>query len=458
MTASQAFADWALSLTLDDVPASAQRTACRHLLDGLGVAIAASRLDAVRPVVDTALRSASPQEATVIGYGTRVPSPAAALANGALVHALDFDDTHADALVHTTAAVLPATFAVAEETGATGAGTLAAAVAAYEVVTRLGSAVRHGFHGRGFHATSVCGVFAAALSASKLYGLTRARTVDALGIAGSLASGSLEFLATGAATKQLHPGFSGMNGILAARLAAAGAGGPETIFEGEHGLFRSFLSADVDARTLTAGLGERWETERITIKPYPVCQLSQPALDALAGLGPIEAAEIDEITFDVPPESVAIVCEPASAKLRPRTPYEGKFSLPYSAASLVADGTLTVDSFAPSKLKREDVLALAARVRHRALAFDGAPADAPGIVEVRLRDGRRLAGDVKHGRGTPEDPLSEEELAAKFIANCGGPSEDALALAASLLGLDSQDEIGPVLRATTAFRASEGVR
>jgi 2-methylcitrate dehydratase PrpD len=435
VTAAETFADWALKLRLEDVPSEVRHAAKRHLLDGVGCAIAAARTDAA-PYATALLDDAG--EATVIGTEVRASTNLAALANGILTHALDFDDTHALALVHSTAAVMPAAFAVGESTQANGAQALAAAIAGYEVVNRLGAAVTHGFHARGFHATSVCGVFASALIASRLMGLDPNQTVSALGIAGSTAAGSLEFLNTGSATKQLHPGLAAMNGILAARLAHAGAEGPNTIFEGEHGLYRSYLNTQVDPQALTDGLGDRWETTRITIKPYPACQLSHASLDALRAAGVTKTLDIDRITFEIPHGVSSIV----SGKPEPRTPYEGKFSLEYCAAAMLIDGDLTIGSFEPESLIRDDVKRVAARVAWSDRSFDGAPAEAPGICEVRLRDGTLLRGEVAKSRGGPDAPLSDEELLAKFHAN-GGTEKQADAM----LSLDAQPSITKALRA-----------
>jgi 2-methylcitrate dehydratase PrpD len=429
VTAAEVFADWALSLRLDDAPAATRHAAKRHLLDGIGCALAGEAPHA------TALAVGEP-EATVLGTDRRAPAPLVALANGALVHALDYDDTHAAALVHATAAVLPTAFAIGEQVGADGAVVLTAAIAGYEVVTRLGMPVAHGFHARGFHATSVCGVFASALIASKLMGLDARATTNALGIAGSVAAGSLEFLNTGSPTKQLHPGLAAMNGITAARLAAAGAEGPATIFEGPHGLYRSYLGHDVDAATLTDALGGRWETTRITIKPYPCCQLSHASLDALRAAGSFEPHDVDQIVFEVPHGVSAIVGD----KRAPRTSYEGKFSLEYCAATLLCDGDLTVSSFEPDKLARADVLAFAARIAWNDRAFVGPPADAPGICELRLRDGTLLRGEVAKSRGGPDLPLSDDEVLAKFLANGG---QDVLADA--IMRLEEQPSITEVL-------------
>jgi 2-methylcitrate dehydratase PrpD len=417
--AATAFAGWALALRIDDVPSDVIHHATRHVLDGLGCAHAAAHSGEVSYAVEVARSLGGPSEATIIGTGDRLGAAAAAFANGALIHALDFDDTHTEALVHATAAVLPAALAVGEEVDASGAATLSAIIAGYEIVARLGSVVRHGFHARGFHATSVCGVFASALIAAKLYGLSVEQTVNALGIAGSQAAGLLEFLATGSATKQLHPGFAAQSGIIAARLAAAGATGPVSIFEGEHGLFRAYLGVEVHVPSLIGSLGAQWETTRISIKPYPACQLSHASLDALATLLPLDTGAIDSIVFDVPTDSVPIVCEPQDIKRVPRTAYEGKFSLPYSAASLAVDGTLTVASFEPTALARPDVLALAQRIAYRAVDIDRAPAEAPGRAEVRLHDGSKLVGSVEVSHGGPARPMSDDELIAKFVANAG---------------------------------------
>jgi 2-methylcitrate dehydratase PrpD len=459
VTATSALVEWALGLELASVPEPVRRAACLHLLDGVGVAVAAARTDAAAFVVEAAGRWGAPEEATVIGYGRRLPAPMAALANGALVHALDYDDTHAEALVHATAAVLPATFAVGEEMGSLARDVLAASIAAYEVVIRLGAAVRHGFHERGFHATSVCGVFAAALAAARLMRLGVPQAVNALGIAGSQASGSLEFLETGSSTKQLHPGLAGMSGVIAARLAAAGADGPATILEGRYGLYSSFAGREVDPAAITDGLGSRWETARITVKPYPACQLSHASLDALAGVRPsiTDLAAIEQITFDLPTETIPIVCEPAETKRRPRTPYEGKFSLPYCAAALLTDGELGIGSFEPERMARPGLVGLAARVAYREREFDGAPADAPGMVEVRLRDGRVLRCDAAHHRGGPDAPLGEEEVLGKFASNCGGSSPASQAVAAAVLDLASAPALSPILEATASLRVPQEV-
>ena len=423
MAASGKLAGWALGLRLADIPRPVRDAVGRHVMDALGCGLAARRTGLALPSLSVAAALGGPEEATVIGGG-RLASPNAALANGVLMHALDFDDTHAEALVHVTTAVLPAALAVAEERDAGGEEFLLALVAGMEVAIRLGLAVRHGFHSHGFHASGVCGAFASTLAAARLMSLDEKTTENALGIAGSFASGSLEFLADGTSTKQIHPGWAAHGGILAARLAAAGATGPATILEGGNGLFRSYTGQTVDAERITGTLGRTWETGRITIKPYPACQLSHASLDALRETG-VRADEVESVTLLVPADSVPIVCEPAATKLVPRTAYEAKFSLQWCAATLLVDGRLGIDSFEPGRLARPEVLDLATRIAYLSDDTGLAAAAAGGKAEVRLRNGSTRNGEVSVSRGGPERPLTLDQLMEKFRLNAAGYEEVA---------------------------------
>jgi 2-methylcitrate dehydratase PrpD len=427
MTVASDLAAWALGLRSEDVPDEVVVAARRHLLDGLGTAVAAARRNAAEPALSVAAGLGGPPEATLLGRGVRISAPAAALATGTLVHALDFDDTHAGGLVHATAVVLPAVLAVGEEVGATGDEALVAAVAGFEAVCRIAGSAPHAFHQRGLHATLACGVFSSALVAARLMRLDLPTTVNALGIAGSSAGGLLEFLATGSSTKQLHPGLASHAGILAARLAAAGADGPDSVLEGERGLYAALADGHADPALVTADLGVRWETTRIGIKPYPACQLMHAALDAgLVALdgATLDAGSVSTVTVEVHPDSAGIVCEPD--KVVPRTAYDAKFSLPWSLAALLVDGGVGVDTYAPESLGRPEVAELATRVRIVEVPASRVAADAPGRVEVALSDGRRLEGSVdRSGQGG----------AAKLAVNVGG-EQAATELTAAVDTLD----------------------
>ena len=420
MTIAGDLANWAISLESGDLPPEVTHAAQRHLLDGVGNAIAALRNGVVAPAVDVADLLGGPPEATRFGAARRIGAPAAAMANGTLVHGLDFDDTHAGGLVHATAVVLPAAFAVGEQVSASGTDVLAAAVVGYESVCRIAAASPHGFHSRGLHATAIAGVFSSALVTARLLKADHKTSTNALGIAGSSAGGLLEFLRTGASTKQLHAGSASMNGIIAARLAIAGATGPSTVFEGPSGIYAALSARESDPASITRDLGTRWETTQITIKPYPSCQLMHVTLDA--AVAALDGARIDpssivEIVADVHPDSADIVCEPAEVKINPRTAYDAKFSLPWSTAALLIDGCVGIDSYSASSIARPEVAALAARVRTKVVATNSVAADAPGRVTMLLADGRELVGRVARSFGGPGAPLSDEVLMDKFLLN-----------------------------------------
>jgi 2-methylcitrate dehydratase PrpD len=456
MTTAEQLAGWVTSLKLDDVPAAPRHAACRHLLDGFGTALAARRGGIVAPAVAVASGLGGPAEATVIGSRERISAPAAAFASGALVHGLDFDDTHAGGLVHATAVVLPAALAVGEQLGASGADVLTAAVAGFETVCRIAMASPHGFHARGLHATQVAGVFSAAAVTGRLLGLGDAALAQAFGIAGSSAGGLMEFLSTGSSTKQLHPGAASMNGILAARLAAAGASGPVSVLEGPYGIYATLSDRPADPALVTAGLGESWEVCAVTIKPYPSCQLMHVCLDATAAARaaqPFDARDVVEVIAEVHPDSARVVCEPAATKVRPRTSYDAKFSLPWSVAALLLDGGLGVDSYSAESIARPEVAELAARVRTRITGDSRVAADASGRVEVRLRNGRVVEGAVARSLGGPLSPMSDDALLEKFLRNASD-SPSARELARRVLALGDEPDLSAVLELSA--RVTEG--
>ena len=424
MTLSERFVDW--SIGLHSVPPEVRRAAKWHVLDAIGTGLAAARLGVVDFAVAEAMRYGTPAESSILGYETRHPAPMAALANGTLIHGLDFDDTHAAAILHGSAAVLPATLAISETVDADLDTAVDAFVVGLEMAIRVAAAATRKFHARGFHATSVVGIFGAALAASRLLGLDAAVTVNALGIAGSQASGSLEFLYTGSLTKPLHPGWAGSAAVMAARMAARGATGPATILEGGWGLYRSYADTTVEPDEVTATLGKEWETTRMTVKPYPVCQYSHATLDTLALLpDDLDPSRIARIDIGLPQDSLAVVAEPREARLRPRTTHEAKFSVQWNVATLLIDGHLSIDHFRDEQLAREDVRDLAATVFVHRRPFDGPLAEAPGDVRITLQGGETITRNVSCSSASPDRPRDEGALLDKFASNAAVWVEDA---------------------------------
>ena len=445
MTLGEQLAAFGADLRFDAIPSSVVDSVKLRALDVLGIALAASTHE-VGPPLRAGLESwAGRGECTVIGAKFTAAVPLAVLANGTLAHGLDFDDTHAASVTHASAVVLPTVLAVGEADGLDGRALIVAAVAGYEAIARIGMAAPGAFHARGWHASSVCGAFAAALAAGVCERLEPARLTAALGIAGSFASGVMEFLEDGSWVKRLHPGWAGQAGATAAALAGAGFSGPATILEGRFGLYRTFIDGPPDRRPFDT-LGTTWETLAIGFKPYPCCHYLHAFLDcalALREAHGITTGDIQSIECLVPPSGVPIVCEPRPAKLRPRTPYDAQFSLPFSVAAAFVDGRVDLDTYAAERLGDERVLALAERVACRAHRDPAMPPGFPGGVSVHLRDGRRVEAHEPDGRGGPARPLPERAVVDKFRRNASRALPDArvAALERAVLGLDALPDV-----------------
>jgi 2-methylcitrate dehydratase PrpD len=387
----------------------------------------------------------------VLGSATGVSPAAAALANGMLCHGLDFDDTHADSICHVGVVVSPAALAVAEATNASGTELLVALVAGSEIVTRVGAAAAPGYMVRGFHPTSVCGVFGATVAAARLRGLTPAEIASALGIAGSMSSGLFAYLGDGSATKPVHAGWAAHGGIVAAGLAAAGAEGPGVVFEDRFGFFAAYYGSDASAlETQIADLGARWETDRIAFKPYPACHFVHSSLDAAALLlaeTPLASDDLARITVAVPGPGVPLVLEPLEAKRDPRTDYDAKFSLPYSIAALIIHGHVGVESYTEQAIRDPAVLELASRVDYVQREFPTYPQSFPGWVRLETRAGAVFERELAHQRGGPENPMGVDAVVAKFRRNAALAldEESLLALEAAVLSLELQDDLARCL-------------
>ena len=290
--AARKIAGFAESLELGAIPAEVLEATKLHLLDVLGCGLAADSLGLGGQGRAT-MAELGEGSATVIGLEHGLPAPNAAFANAMLVHALDFDDTHAASVCHISAVVVPAAVAVAESTAAPGSELLAAIVAGTETVARIGMAASGGFHARGFHPTSACGVFGAAAAASRLGRLELEPMVRALGIAGSMSSGLLAFLNEGVQTKPIHPAWAAHGGLIAARLAAHGAEGPADVLDGRFGLFDAFIGDRSGVAKQFADFGRRWETLEISYKPFPACHYMHGSLTATTAL--LDRVSLEEI-------------------------------------------------------------------------------------------------------------------------------------------------------------------
>lgn len=470
-TAATQLAEFAVAARAD-LPAKVQADAVGRVLDVVGNCLAALESDAPDEPHAAILRVVRKQggigESSVIGVPDRLPAANAALVNGTLAHALDFDDTHLPSVLHPSASVVPAALAVAEAHSCTGAEVLAAVAVGDEICNRLGmagySAEKRNsvFFGKGLHATSICGTIGAAASAALLMGLDEAGVTAALGIAASMGAGIIEANRTGGSVKRIHCGWAAHAGVDAAAFAAEGVTGPPTVFEGRFGFLRAYLDDDFVLSALTDGLGSDWELLRTVYKPYPSNHFTHPGIDCALALREqgLRGSDVDVAELGVAAAPLLTIGEPRDSKVAPRTAYHAKFSGPYTVAAALLGGGglgLYLDDFSPEAFTNTARRELATRVQVVADATcdEEFPKAFSAVLRIRTVDGRRWEHRVSSSRGSAEHPLSAAELALKFELNAGRvlSPEDVYPLAADLRGLALRRTVAGLLPAQTIYPA-----
>lgn len=417
---SRRLAEFAARLDYEAIPREVGERAKRLMLDAVGCGFAARRFAFAEKSLRAIAELAGSGRRAVVGHAPRLPLRDAVLANGVLMHGLDYDDTHTEGVVHLSVAVLPAVLGLGAELGKSGRDMLTAYIAGVEAGARLASVAKGGFHQAGFHPTGVVGAFAAAVAAGKLYQLTPEQLVNAQGAALSVAAGSLEFLADGSWTKRLHAGWAGVGGITAAALARGGFVAPEAAYEGRYGLFNLYLkNPNTDLARATAGLGSVWETLNVAVKPFPACHFVHAFADAAIALRRkgVDPQKVASVTALVPAEEIEVICEPAAGKRRPANDYDAKFSLPYVVAASLRAGRFGLAELEDGALADPQTLALAAKVGYRVDPDSGFPRHYSGELVVRLADGAELRHREAVNRGAADRPLSNAEVEAKFMDN-----------------------------------------
>src|SRR4051812_48240499 len=405
-------------LALGAVPPGV-RDKCQDLaVDVIGLCVTARQQD----YVQAALAGCDDDgPCTAIGHARRLSAASAAFVNGTAAHGEDFDDTFEGGPVHAGAVIVPAVLAACERHNADGASALRGIAFGVEVLCRLSLVVPKATHKAGFHPTAVFGAMGAAAGVAAALKLDRRQTVDALGVAGSMASGIIEYLAEGAWTKRMHAGWAAQSGLRAALLARAGFSGPRTVFEGTHGLFHGFAhKTDGNYDALLGEFGQQWVTETLAFKPYPCGTMTHPYIDCARRLSAraIKPGQISEIVCDVGEGTVHRLWEPLAAKQKPANGYAGKFSQPYCIATALMRGNVGLGDFTDAAVQDLRVLALAAKVRYRIDPQNPYPAEFTGHVRATLADGSVLEERQPHFRGGAREPLTRRDIVEKFTLNC----------------------------------------
>src|SRR5262245_15832460 len=447
-------AEQALAIRFDDIPADVVALAKIHFRDQLGIGLLAATLPRNRPLVALASLFGTGGNATALGCAAPVTPAAAALRNGSLMHSLEYDATHIASITHAGSVVAPVALAVCEEIGGSGAEFLRAFVVGWEMFVRLGLVAPGSFSKRGFQFTAAGGPLAGALTASLLLGLDREQMTSALGIAGSQASGVMEFVHEGATVKALHAGWPAHAGLLAARLAEAGMTGPSSILEGADGFYALYArdaKAPARLRSHLQTLGAHWHLREAALKVRASCHYIQPFLECLEILlrRGLEAENIAAIHCEVPCGEEGLICEPWAEKLQPSSAYQAKFSLPYALAALLLDGEITIATFEGPT--RPEVCAHATRVTWSPMADGDFPSRYGARLTVTLGSNEKLTAEVGDVRGTPGQPFAQGELSAKFY-DCArrtlrGNAPERLAAA-----VDQLDRAADLAALTAALR------
>jgi 2-methylcitrate dehydratase PrpD len=446
MTLTEQLAEFVTHTRYDDLPHDAVVMARRSLLDWLGSAIRGGSVEPARIARGVAERTMPGSEATVLATGTRLSALGATFANGAASHVIELDDLHQGSTFHPAAPIIPAALAIAEREGASGQDLLRAIVLGYDVAIRIAEAVNPS-HYRYWHPTGTCGVFGSATAVGLLLGLDQEQMVQALGSAGTQASGLWQFLADGAMSKALHTAHAAHDGIISAELAGAGFTAARAILEGPRGFFAA-TAEQADESRITDHLGTHFKIVENGFKRHACCGHTHTAIDAAIELRPalhghvIEHVEIDtyRVALDI------------TDRVDPHTPYEAKFSVQYAVATGLLEGRAGLEDFTEEHIADREIQQILGRTEARenpafTAAYPGAWAS---TVRVTLNDGSAKEATVHHPKGMPANPMDDAEIEQKFhdlvdtVVGAAAANQLVRSVAALATSLSARELVAPL--------------
>ena len=438
LSATQSLARFITESRFEALPEALRHEGRRSILNHIGCALGVARDPAVVTALEIMRESSGKSVASVYGQREKLGVMEAAFVNAIASNLLDYDDTHLRTVIHPSAPVAPAVFALAEETGATGAEVLHAFLLGGEVACRIGNAVSPGHYARGWHITASTGVFGAAAAAARLLRLSAEQTADALGIAASQSGSIVENLAT--AAKNIGVGNAARNGILAARFAARGYRAAPLSIEGPLGWARA-MGDEAQVKEITEGLGQRWEIARNTYKPYAAGIVFHAVIDACLELRETIGAAVTQIARVTVAGDALLL---ARGDRVVRNERDTRVSIHHCAAIALALGRADVADFEMPAVQDTELAALRAKV---VAECDASLPRGAARVTIALANGSTHQAYVEHPRGSAERPLSDAELAAKYRANAvlGGMTSDVQAQIAALWALDQAPSTAPLM-------------
>ncbi len=406
MKVTERLARYVLETSYPSFPKEVVHQGKRCFLDLLGVALGGAKQPLSKILVKMVKDFGGQPQATILGHGLKTNVMNAALVNGAMAHALDYDDTHSGSLGHPSAPLIPAVLAVAEWKGLSGKSALEAFILGFEVETRIGLGMGMKHYDRGWHATSTFGRFGAAVAAGKLLGLSLEEMKIALGLAGTQAAGLR--LVFGTMTKPFHPGKCAFDGVLSAILAQRGFTCAPNIIEGKKGYWE-VLGDDSNLEPMVKDLGKKYEVLKNTFKPYAACLLTHPTIDAILEMRNkynLKPEDVEAISCDV-----GKFCLDSAGQVEPKTGLAGKFSTYYCAALALAEGEAGENMFTDKKVQDPQMVALRKKVKAKVVP---GYKDTEAKVTITAKGGKKYSAYVDTPKGDPRNPPTDKELESKF--------------------------------------------
>jgi 2-methylcitrate dehydratase PrpD len=437
----------------ESLPRATVAAAKRAILDGVGVMFAASGVsEDIVPFVELARSLGGVPQATIIGFKERVSAPMAALANGAMAHALDFEDAFDPVPCHPNASLLPALLSAAESRSPiSGREFIVAVATGCDLVCRMALSLRQPLESGGWYPPPILGAFGATAAVSRALHLSPTQIADAFSLllCQNTCPGEIKH-SPETVIRAIREAFPAHAAVLSSLLAERGVRGFTHPLEGQNGFFALYASGRYEPSDITDGLGERFWIEHLSFKKWPCCRGTHAYIEAAQTLRRAHgfaAADIAELRI-FGGELQRMLCEPETQKRRPQTIIDAKFSLPFTLAAALRHEEVTLDSFTAERLQEPLLLSLAAKTRFEFRQAIAQPA--AGEICITLNDGRILRQTILHALGDPTRPLNDSLLHAKFVdctmhAVLPLSRHGADALANRFMNLEQEPDVGALL-------------
>jgi 2-methylcitrate dehydratase PrpD len=419
MDAIYGFVDNFINVKYEDLQTSVVEKVKCEVLDSLANALGGSSKAGVVELLDLIKEWGGSEQSTIIAYGIKCPTPNAAQINCTMVHALDYDDGHQEALVHTGCTTVGTCLAVAERVGGiTGKELITTIALGVDLMARLSLASRPGsdLFVVGYHPTAFYGYLGAAAMAARIMRLGKDKMLDALGIAYHQCAGNMQCIHDGALTKRMGPGFASRGGITAALMAEKGITGAKNCLEGKAGLYNVYHGGDYNVKVLEAGLGKRFEAEHISFKAYPNCGHTHAGIDAVLSLRAKHGIDVDQV------QSIHFygggaaygLCVPEDVKRNPANIVDAQFSVPWAIAVALVNGRVTPGDFTEAAIKNESILEVSRKVVGHLDPGLSRHGVGPAKILIKMKDGAEYSEYVEFCLGSVERPVTTDDCVRKF--------------------------------------------